>query len=99
MSKDAEYDALLEKLRCVVADKTEGAIAARLDLRDAVCAFVAGEQARGQPLATVIATVKEILSKAQSGVRRATDELAKQLVDWCVEFHLSKLATIITPVS
>ena len=88
---DKEYDALLKHLTRVVQDKTETAVEARTELRDAVCEFVGVEQARGMPLSTVIKTVKEILAKVQSGVGKATDELAQQLIDWCVEFHLSKI--------
>jgi hypothetical protein len=88
---EKEYDALLEHLTTVVADKTETAIGTRTALRDAVCAFVEVERARGMPLSTVITTVKEILAKVQSGVGKVTDGLAKQLIDWCVEFHLSRM--------
>ena len=88
-----EHDALLEELTSVISEKTDAAIAARIALRDAVCAFVAVEQARGLPISTVIATVKDILAKVQSGVGKATDELAQQLIDWCVEFHLSRMPT------
>jgi hypothetical protein len=31
--------------------------------------------------------VKKILSAAEEGVAKATDALAIQLVNWCVEFH------------
>ncbi len=72
---------------------------ARLNLRDTVCAFVNVEQARGLPLSAVIVSVKDILAKAQNGVRRASDELAKQLIDWCVEFHLSRQPVSAPPVS
>jgi len=89
---DKEYDALLEQLTSVIAEKTDAAIAARIELRDAVCAFVAVEQARGMPLSLVITTVKEILARVQTGVGKASDELAKQLIDWCIEFHQSRLA-------
>lgn len=88
-----EHDALLEELTSVMSEKTDAAIAARIALRDAVCAFVAVEQARGLPISTVIATVKEIFAKVQSGVGKATDELAQQLIDWCVEFRLSRMPT------
>ena len=89
---DKEYDALLEQLSSVIAEKTDAAIDARIALRDAVCAFVAVEQARGMPLSLVITTVNEILARVQAGVGKATDALARQLIDWCVEFHQSRLA-------
>jgi hypothetical protein len=92
-SGNIEHDALLKELTTVITGKTEAAIAARLGLRDAVCAFVAVEQARGMPLEGVITSVKGILAKVQGGVAKATDELAQQLIDWCIEFHLSILPT------
>ena len=87
-----EYDALLEQLTSAIGEKTDAAIVARIALRDAVCAFVQVEQARGMALSLVIKAVKDILAKVQSGVGKATDELAQQLIDWCVEFHQSRLA-------
>jgi hypothetical protein len=96
---DKERDALLEQLSSVIAEKTEAAITARIALRDAVCAFVAVEQRRGMPLSAVITAVKDILAKVQSGVGKATDELAQQLIDWCVEFHLVGKPIAPAPVS
>ena len=85
--KKDERDSLLAELTGALAAKTEEAIASRIALRDAVCAYVAAEQERGMPLATVIQKVKDILSAAEQRVTKATDELAMQLVDWCIEFH------------
>ena len=96
---DKEYDALLEHLTAVIAEKTDAAIAARIALRDAVCAFVSIEQSRGMPLSTVIATVREILDRVQRGVGKVTNELAQQLIDWCVEFHQSRIAPAPASVS
>lgn len=85
--KSKERDTLLAQLSGVLAERTEAAVEARVTLRDAVCAYVAVEQARGMPLSTVIATVKSILSSAEKQATRASDELAIQLINWCVEFH------------
>ena len=82
-----ERDALLAELTAVLSDKVEAAVKARLALRDAVCAYVAVEQARGIPLAAVVQAVKKILCAAEERVAKATDALAIQLVDWCVEFQ------------
>jgi hypothetical protein len=35
----------------------------------------------------VVQAVKKILCAAEERVAKATDALAIQLVDWCVEFH------------
>ncbi len=78
---------MLAELTVVLSNKVEAAVEARLALRDAVCAYVAVEQARGIPLAAVVQAVKKILCAAEEGVAKATDALAIQLVDWCVEFH------------
>lgn len=92
--KTKEHSALLAQLTSAIADKTGAAIRSRISLRDAVCAYVAVEQARGMPLAGVTDTVKAILRTAEEGIAAATDELAQQLIDWCVEFHP---ATVLQP--
>ena len=85
-----EQDALLAALTNVLTEKTEEAITARISLRDAVCAYVALEHGRGTPLASVIQTVKGILTAAEAEGAKASEELAIQLIDWCVEFHRTK---------
>lgn len=93
---DKAHDILLAQLTTVLSERTEAAIEARVALRDAVCALVAVEHARGVALTAVIQTVKEILRNAENGSAKAGDELAIQLVDWCVEFHGG--ATLAGPV-
>ena len=85
-----EHDALLSELTAILSKKTEEAVSARNSLRDAVCAYVGLEHSRGTPLATVIETVKGILTTAEGDGARASGELAVQLIDWCVEFHRPK---------
>lgn len=46
----AEYQILLTQLRDTLSDRTETAISARIELRDAVCRYVDAEQTRGTPL-------------------------------------------------
>lgn len=82
-----EYRKLLAELTAVIADRTREASSDSISLRDAVCAYVALEHERGTPLESVVATVKEILRKAESGTAGAPTHLAQQLVDWCHEFH------------
>jgi hypothetical protein len=88
-----EQGNLAAELERVLSDRTLAAISDRTTLRDAVCAYVDAERARGTPLPTLIETVNEILRKAEVGaaptadVEERDDELARQLVTWCVEFH------------
>ena len=85
---------LATELDRVLSDRTQAAITDRTTLRDAVCAYVDAEQLRGTSLADLIETVNEILRKAEVGVALKSDgeadrddELARQLVTWCLEFH------------
>jgi predicted transcriptional regulator len=82
-----EHQSLLAHLDKVLTDKTQTAIADRILLRDAVCEYVSVEQARGTPLRGILAAIKEILRKAEKGSVKATDALARQLINWCLEFH------------
>ena len=84
-----ERDNLFSELTGFLSDAAEAAIAARVKLRDAVCAFVRAEEARGISLKAVIQTVKEILSAAEKNASHSTDDLAVQLVNWCREFYKS----------
>lgn len=90
------YSTLLGQLAEVLHERTEAAARDRIVLRDAVCAFVAAEQARGTPLSGVILTVKRILREAedQSTPAVATDALAAQLIAWCREFHQAAVPLI-----
>lgn len=82
-----EHRALLAQLSAALAEKTKMATSSRIALRDAVCGFVAAQTANGISLESLVKTVKEILRSAEKGAASASDELAQQLVDWCVEFH------------
>ena len=90
-----EYRALLSELHVVLTEKTDIATSDRIVLRDAVCAYVAAERSRGVTLKRVVQTVKEILTKAEEGTAKANEELAKQLVEWCTEFHRAARAEIV----
>ena len=82
MSRKDPADAiLLARLTDVLAATTEAAIAARVNLRNAVCDYVAGEHARGTPIERVIQIVKDILRTAEKTGAKATHELAVQLID------------------
>lgn len=92
-----EHQTLLNQLSTVLSERTKTAIASRIALRDAVCAYVAAETASGITLESLIQTVKRILRNAEKGATAASDELAQQLVDWCVEFHGEAGAVISRP--
>ena len=89
-----EHRKLATELDRVLSVRTQQAITDRTNLRDAVCAYVDAERLRGTSLATLIATVNEILRKAEVGAALKSDgetdrddELGRQLVTWCLEFH------------
>lgn len=89
-----EYVRLSGEIDAVLSDKTNPAIKARINLRDAVCAFVEAERERGTTRQSVIQTVKEILKEAEHRAipvyvqtEGSESQLSKQLVDWCIEFH------------
>ena len=89
--------ALLDQLSTTLSQKTQTAITNRIALRDAVCEYVASEKVNGTPLTKVIETVKGILRNAEEVASTASDELAQQLVDWCLEFH--RAAGLLAPVA
>lgn len=89
MTEGDSYRALLDQLSTALSEKTQTAITNRIALRDAVCEYVASEKLNGTPLTKVIETVKAILRDAEEVASTASDALAQQLVDWCIEFHRS----------
>ncbi len=89
---NTEFEVLRVELQEVLTVKTEMAIAARKELRDAVCRYVDAEQSRGTSLTLIIIAVKDILAKAEKESAHATDELAQQLIDWCKQFHGKRIA-------
>ena len=78
---------LHHELSLALSQRTHEAARASVGLRDAVCEYVAAEQARGTSLAAILATVKQLLAKAESAAGFASDTMAVQLMDWCLEFH------------
>lgn len=89
---EEEYRKLLANINSVITDQTQTVTGDRIALRDAVCAYIEAEQARGTPHARVIQILEEILRNAEQREARTSDaganlsgELASQLVAWCVE--------------
>lgn len=92
-----EYRELFQKLNKILTERTEAAIGHRIQLRDAVCAYVVIEQARGTAIDRVINAVDAILRRAEEAARSGAEamklrdeELASQLVHWCLAFGTSK---------
>ena len=84
---DPRHQELLTQLQQVLADQTQTATNDRIRLRDSVCEYVSAEQARGTPLKGIIFTVRNILRKAEEGSASVSDALARQIINWCIEFH------------
>ena len=78
---------LLTAINEALSARTHAAIGDRVALRNAVCAYLAAEQARGSTVESVIQAVKEILMKADDGAAATNGELAHQLVASCLEFY------------
>ena len=89
-----EHKQLLDHLTAALKERTEKAISDRIALRDAVCAYVALEQSRGKALGDLIDEVSTILRKAEAEAATSSDELASQLVAWCIEFNGSIVPSV-----
>lgn len=89
MDKPNEYSALLRQAEKLLADSTNHALKDRIELRDAVCAYLEAEQKRGTPLSTVLESVEGILDRAAQrlGEVDGNKEFAQQLIDWCLELY------------
>ena len=91
---EEEYRKLLANINNVITNQAQSAIGDRIALRDAVCAYLEVEQARGTSRTRVIQILEEILRKAEQHAPRASNasaghdgDLARQLVAWCFEFR------------
>ena len=62
---EEEYRKLLTSINEIITDQVQAATADHIGLRDAVCAYLEVEQARGTTLTRVIQIVEEILRKAE----------------------------------
>ncbi len=89
---EEEYRKLLANINNVITNQAQTVTGDRIALRDAVCAYLEAEQARGTPRARVIQILEEILRNAEQRAERTSNaganlsgELANQLVAWCVE--------------
>ena len=78
----------LAQVNHALAIGTKAAIRDRIVLRDAICAYLAAEQARGTPLAHITQTLIDVLKKSD---RDTTDETTQEFVDWCMKFRVSPI--------
>ncbi len=80
-------ETLLRALNEALSIGTHTAASDRIALRDAVCAYLAAEQARGATVESVVQTVGDILGKAEGSSPEANADLAAQLIDACRGFY------------
>ena len=88
MSDKNEYRNLLDQAEKLLTDATNAATHDRIELRDAVCAYLAAEQTKGSSIESVRNSVEAILIRAEVRVGKLNGhkELAKDLVDWCLDY-------------
>ena len=91
--EDARSRKLLNELSSALTARTQEAAKASHELRDAVCEYVAAEQARGISLSVILSTVKQLLARAEGAAGVSSESMAAQIVDWCLEFHSQRRAT------
>ncbi len=84
---NSEYWTLLTQLDSALATRSTTATTDLIRLRDAVCEYVTVERGRGATLAAILLTVEEILQTAGKESTGESVALARQIVDWCIEFH------------
>lgn len=87
-----------EKLAALFAGAVGGALDSLRALRESICLYVETERARGTPLDVVIAKVSTMIDRirhqsvAETGIvaepTPAERELAKEMVNWCIESYL-----------
>lgn len=87
--KTKQHRTLVAAASDALSAGTHAAISDRKTLRDAVCAYLAAEQARGSTVESIVQTVKDILSKANGERADTNDQLAEQLVDSCLGYYRS----------
>ena len=89
MDKPNEYRTLLAEAEKLLADSTNDAIKDRIELREAVCAYLEAEQKRGTSLSAILESVEGILDRAAGrlGDVDGYQKFAQQLIDWCIELY------------
>ena len=87
MTEKNEYRVLLDEAERLLTDATHTALTDRIGLRDAVCAYFAAEQSKGSSIDSVRRSIEAILIRAEVRVGKLNghEQLAKDLVDWCLD--------------
>ena len=91
--ENARSRKLLNELSNALTARTHEAAKASHELRDAVCDYVAAEQARETSLNVILSTVKQLLARAEGAAGFSSGSMAAQLVEWCLEFHSQRRPT------
>ena len=82
-----EYRAVLDEAEKLLTEATTTAVTDRIALRDAVCAYLIVEQRNGSSTESVRKSIEAILIRAEVRVGKLNghEELARELVDWCLD--------------
>ena len=87
MTDKNTYRVLLDEAEKLLTDATNTATHDRIELRDAVCAYMLAEQTKGNSIDAIRISVEAILIRAEVRIGKLDGhkELAKDLVDWCLD--------------
>lgn len=86
--KNRNLPTSLADVHRALAIETSAAIHDRITLRDAVCAYLSAERAKGTPVHHITQTLRAVLGKSDE-VDGGPDDLAHHLVDWCMKLRAS----------
>jgi len=81
------YRVLLDEAEKLLTDATNTATHDRVELRDAVCAYLVAEQTKGSSIDSIRTSIEAILIRAEVRVGKLDGhkELARDLLQWCLE--------------
>lgn len=87
MTDKNEYRVLLDEAEKLLTDATNAAIRDRVALRDAVSSYFVAEQRKGASIEAIHDSVEAILSRSEARVGKTSGhaELARDLIEWCLE--------------
>jgi len=81
------YRVLLDEAEALLNTATNTATRDRVELRDAVCAYLITEQAKGSSIDSIRTSIEAILMRAEVRVGKLNGhkELARDLLEWCLD--------------